>query len=69
MSNGPEPFWTTLKEDQPRIIPVKFGQNPISDLGGDIIWIFFLRKDAGRHNGLLTKCDHKAHLVTIWQVS
>ena len=25
-------IWTTLKEDQPRIIPVKFGQNPISDL-------------------------------------
>ena len=26
-------IWTTLKEDQPRIIPVKFGQNPISGLG------------------------------------
>ena len=24
---------TTLKEDLPRIIPVKFGQNPISGLG------------------------------------
>ena len=23
-----------MKEDQPRIIPVKFGQNPISGLGG-----------------------------------
>ena len=29
-------FETTLKEDQPRIIPVKFGQNPISGLGGDV---------------------------------
>ena len=29
-------IWTTLKEDQPRIIPVKFGQNPISGLGGDV---------------------------------
>ena len=27
---------TTLKEDQPRIIPVKFGQNPISGLGDDV---------------------------------
>ena len=26
-----------LKEDQPRIIPVKFGQIPISGLGGDVV--------------------------------
>ena len=30
-------IWTTLKEDQPRIIPVNFGQNPISDLGADVV--------------------------------
>ena len=30
-------IWTTLKEDQPRINPVKFGQIPISGLGGDVI--------------------------------
>ena len=30
-------IWTTLKEDLPRIIPVKFGQNPISGLGGDVV--------------------------------
>ena len=30
-------IWTTLKEDQPRIIPVKFGQNPIRGLGGDVV--------------------------------
>ena len=30
-------IWTTLKEDQPRIIPVKFGQIPISGLGGDVV--------------------------------
>ena len=30
-------IWTTLKEDQPRIIRVEFGQNPISGLGGDVI--------------------------------
>ena len=28
---------TTLKEDQPRIIPVKFGQKQISGLGGDVV--------------------------------
>ena len=26
-------IWTILKEDQPRIIPVKFGQNQASGLG------------------------------------
>ena len=30
-------IWTALKEDQLRIIPVKFGQNPVSDLGGDVV--------------------------------
>ena len=30
-------IWTTLKEDQPRIISVKFGQIPISGLGGDVV--------------------------------
>ena len=32
-----ETIWTTLKENQPRIIPVKFGQNPISGLGEYIV--------------------------------
>ena len=36
MCNGPEPF-EQLKEDQPRIIPMKFGQNPTSGLGGDVV--------------------------------
>ena len=30
-------IWTTLKEDQPRIIPLKFGQIPTSGLGGDVV--------------------------------
>ena len=30
-------IYTILKEDQPRIIPVKFGQNPICGLGGDVV--------------------------------
>ena len=30
-------IWTTLKEEQPKIIFLKFGQNPISGLGGDIV--------------------------------
>ena len=32
---------TILKEDQPRIIPVKFGQIPISGLGGDVVERFW----------------------------
>ena len=38
MCNRPEPCEKTLKEDQPRIIPVKFGQNSISGLGGDVLF-------------------------------
>ena len=30
-------IWTALKEDQPRIVHVKFGQNPNNDLGGDVV--------------------------------
>ena len=30
-------IWTILKEDQPRIIPVKFDQIPTSGLGGDVV--------------------------------
>ena len=30
-------IWTSLKEDQPGIIPVKFGQIPTSGLGGDVV--------------------------------
>ena len=30
-------IWTTLKEDKPKINPVKFGQIPISGLGGDVV--------------------------------
>ena len=29
-------IWTTLKKNIPRIIPVKFGQNPVSGLGEDV---------------------------------
>ena len=32
-----ETIWTILKEDQPRFIPVKFGQIPISGLGADVV--------------------------------
>ena len=32
-----ETIWTTLKEDQPRIIPVNFDQILTSGLGGDVV--------------------------------
>ena len=32
-------IWTTLKEDQPKNIPVKFGRIPISGLGADVVWL------------------------------
>ena len=49
-------IWTTLKEDQPRIIPVKFGQTPKSSLG-DVIWRNCLQTHGQRQ--AWTKCDHK----------
>ena len=30
-------IWINLKKDEPTIIPVKFGQNPVSGLGGDVV--------------------------------
>ena len=30
-------IWKNFKEDQSRIIPVKFGQIPTSGLGGDVV--------------------------------
>ena len=36
MCNGPEPFEKLLKRVM-RTIPVKFGQNPDSGLGGDVV--------------------------------
>ena len=33
----PEPFEQLYKEGHIRIIPAKFGQNPTSNLGGDVI--------------------------------
>ena len=32
-----ETIWTSLKEDQTRIDPMKFGQISISGLGGDVV--------------------------------
>ena len=44
-----------MYEDQPRIIPVKFGQNPISGLGGDVIWRNCLRMDGRGMGGRMHK--------------
>ena len=66
-----ETIWTTLKEDKPRIIPVKFGQNPISGLG------VMLFKDCERTDGQTDDDDEDdgrwvitiAHLEPSAQVS
>jgi len=31
--------WTTLVEDHPGIIPVKFGQNPMSGFREEVVWM------------------------------
>ena len=38
-----ETIWTIIKEGYIRIIPVKFGQNPASSLGRDVLWSNCLR--------------------------
>ena len=58
-------FWTTLKEDQPRIIPVKFGQNPISGLGGEVISRNYLWTDAHTTD----KMWSQKLTLSLWQVS
>ena len=60
-----------FEEDQPRIIPVKFVQNPISRLGEgveDVVWRNFLRMET-RTMDDGQNVTIKAHLVTMWQVS
>ena len=54
MCNGLKPFEQLWKRTT-GIISVKFGQNPISGLGGDAIWRNCLRTDAQ-----WTKRDHKS---------
>jgi len=34
-----ETVWATLVEDHPRIIPVKFGQNPMSGFREEVVWL------------------------------
>ena len=46
------------EEDQPRIIPVKFGQNPISGLG-DVVKDF--GGTDGRRRRRWTVSDHKSY--------
>ena len=57
-------IWTIIKEGHIRIIPAKFGQNPTSSLGGDVILRQLL---ADNDDGRIPIT--KAHLVTMWQAS
>ena len=49
-------IWTIFKEGHIRIIPTKFGQNPASSLGGDILWSNCWRRTT--HDGRRTSNDH-----------
>jgi len=40
--------WTTLVGDHPRIIPVKFGQNPMSGFRGEDVSVKKFTHDARR---------------------
>ena len=50
---------TTLKEDQSKIIPMKFDQNSISGLGGDLFKKLFTDACRDTWIGSMTKCGHK----------
>ena len=54
---------TTFKENQTRIIPVKFGQKPISGLGGDVVWRNCLRTEARKSVNLCLR--NKSHVYGI----
>ena len=41
-----EVVWTTVVEEHLGIIPVKFGQNPMSGFRGEAVWMKGLRRDA-----------------------
>ena len=49
---------TILKEGHIRIIPTKFGQNPASSLGGDVVWSNCWRQTI--HDGRRTSNDHNS---------
>ena len=57
--------FTTLIGDHPGIIPVKFGQNPISGFRGDVVEeIVDARTHARTDDGRQTLKDHKSSLST-----
>ena len=51
-------IWTILKEGHIRIISSKFGQNPASSLGRDVIWSNCGRRTT--HDGRRTPNDHNS---------
>ena len=57
--------WTTLIEDHPGIIPVKFGQNPLSGFRGDVFKRNCWRTD-GRTHGRRTPDIEGSHFVLRW---
>ena len=61
-------LWALLLGDQPGIIPVKFGQNPISGFRGDVVkrncWRTHGRTHARTDDGRRTLKNHKSSLRT-----
>jgi len=55
-----ETIWTTLVGDHPGIIPVKFGQNPMSGFREEVVWLIKLTHS--RTDVQSTKDCHKSSL-------
>ena len=51
-------IWATIKEGHKRIIPAKFGPNPASNFGGDVLWSNCWRRTT--HEGRRTSNDHNS---------
>jgi len=54
--------WTTLVEEHLGIIPVKFGQNPISGFRGEDVQVKKLTDDGQRS----VTIAHHEHVVLMW---
>ena len=63
-------IWTTLVKEHLRIIPVKFGQNPMSGFKEEVVWMKKLthwRTDTLKDDGQRTVTKvHSKHFVLRW---
>ena len=58
--------WTTLVEEHPGIIPVKFGQNPMSGFWGEVVWMKKFTHTLTDDQQKTVTIAHSEHFVLRW---